>query len=132
MSAFRLLYAPAGRPKDALEACLERQTVLVTTEEKNAAKECKAERGTTPTSRAAFAEKYGTNDNDKNAFGKCVSALAGGEVAEAQQQTLNAAKECKAERGTTQATRAAFADEYGTNANKKNAFANCVREKKQG
>ena len=43
---------------------------------KNAAKACDAERGETPESQAAFAEKYGTNPNNKNAFGKCVSALA--------------------------------------------------------
>jgi hypothetical protein len=40
---------------------------------KNAAKECDAERGETTESQQAFAEKYGTNKNDKNAFGKCVS-----------------------------------------------------------
>lgn len=43
---------------------------------KNAAKQCAAERGTTAESRKAFADKYGTNANHKNAFGKCVSQLA--------------------------------------------------------
>ena len=33
-------------------------------------KACKAER---KADRAAFAEKYGTNKNNRNAFGKCVS-----------------------------------------------------------
>lgn len=43
----------------------------------NAAKECKAERGTTDASREAFAKKYGTKrSNYKNAFGKCVSQHA--------------------------------------------------------
>ena len=46
------------------------------TEFKNAAKECDSERGDTAESRAAFAEKYGTNANNKNAFGKCVSQTA--------------------------------------------------------
>ena len=36
----------------------------------NAAKQCKAERKADP---AAFAAKYGTNENKRNAFGKCVS-----------------------------------------------------------
>ncbi len=36
----------------------------------SAAKACKAER---KADRAAFAEKYGTNENNRNAFGKCVS-----------------------------------------------------------
>ena len=40
---------------------------------KNAAKECAAER---QADAAAFADKYGTNENDRNAFGKCVSSKA--------------------------------------------------------
>ena len=44
--------------------------------DKNAAKKCKAERGTTEQSIAAFKTRYGTNKNKANAFGKCVSKLA--------------------------------------------------------
>ena len=40
-----------------------------------AAKTCKAERSADP---QAFAEKYGTNKNKKNAYGKCVSQTAKG------------------------------------------------------
>jgi ribosomal protein S19E (S16A) len=36
----------------------------------NAAKQCRTERTSDP---AAFKEKYGTNHNKRNAFGKCVS-----------------------------------------------------------
>jgi hypothetical protein len=126
MSAFRLLYAPTGSPKAAMAACLTQQAQLVATEEKNAAKACKAERGTTPESKAAFEAEWGTNDNKKNAFGKCVSSKAIEEVTEQQQAVLNAAKACKAERGTTPASRSAFDAEHGTNANKKNAFGKCV------
>jgi hypothetical protein len=43
---------------------------------KNPAKTCKAERGTTPASLAAFKARHGTNDNNANALGKCVSKLA--------------------------------------------------------
>ena len=39
----------------------------------SAARQCKAERSQ---GLAAFREKYGRNANDRNAFGKCVSALA--------------------------------------------------------
>jgi hypothetical protein len=42
----------------------------------NAAKACKAERGTTATTIAAFKVRYGKNANKANAFGKCVSTLA--------------------------------------------------------
>ena len=41
--------------------------------DKNAAKSCKAERALDP---AAFKTKYGTNANDSNALGKCVSKLS--------------------------------------------------------
>ncbi len=65
--------------------------------EQNAAKKCKAERGTTPASIEAFKLKYGTNANKANAFGKCVSGMV--KKAEAQEQAEeNAAKKCKAER----------------------------------
>jgi hypothetical protein len=76
MKAFRLQYAPTASPKAAMDACLSQQTQLVSTEQKNAAKACKAERGTTPDSRAAFETNHGTNPNKKNAFGKCVSKAA--------------------------------------------------------
>jgi hypothetical protein len=113
MEAFRLLYAPAGKPKAAMDACLDKQAALVATEEKNAAKACKAERAA---DKAAFETKYAT-------FGKCVSSKAKESVAEAQQSTVNAAKKCKAERA---ANPAAFETNHGTNANKKNAFGKCV------
>ena len=51
----------------------------------NAAKQCKAER---KTDAAGFAEKYGTNKNKKNAFGKCVSQNANGAAGQyAEQQS---------------------------------------------
>ena len=43
---------------------------------KNAAAACDAQRGTTTESRTAFESQWGTNSNDSNAFGKCVSAGA--------------------------------------------------------
>jgi hypothetical protein len=127
-NAFRLLYAPTGTPRDAMDACLSQQAQLVSTEEKNAAKACKAERGTTPESKAAFDANYGKNDNKKNAFGKCVSSTAAEEIAEQRQAVLNAAKTCKTERGTTPASKAAFDARYGKNDNKKNAFGKCVSQ----
>jgi hypothetical protein len=98
----------------------------------NAAKACKAERGTTADSRAAFREKYGTNVNKANAFGKCVSmkAKALEQQAEAEEEAEeNAAKLCKAERGTTESSKAAFREKYGTNVNKANAFGKCVSKR---
>jgi hypothetical protein len=45
--------------------------------EENAAKKCKAERSSIGVE--AFKNKYGTNANKANAFGKCVSKLAKGQ-----------------------------------------------------
>ena len=102
--------------------------------EKNAAKACKAERGTTAESIAAFKARYGTNANKANAFGKCVSGKAKAKAkkdAEAEDEAEqkaeeNAAKKCKAERGTTAQSIEAFKQKYGTNKNKANAFGKCV------
>jgi hypothetical protein len=46
------------------------------TDRTNAAQECRAERGDSAATREAFRVKYGTNHNGRNAFGKCVSAVA--------------------------------------------------------
>jgi hypothetical protein len=95
----------------------------------NAAKQCSEEKAADPD---AFREKYGTNANKKNAFGKCVSQTAKAkqkeqdqaDAAEAEDQT-NAAKTCDAERS---ADPKAFEEKYGTNHNKKNAFGKCVSQ----
>lgn len=102
--------------------------------ETRAEKACRAERGTTAQTIAAFAETYGTNKNKKNAFGKCVSSKSTGDDDEDEadedknekKDKVNASKTCKAERGTTAATMTAFTEKYGTNKNKKNAFGKCV------
>ena len=58
------------RAKKALKAAdrADREDIA---EAKNAAKECASERETL--GEDGFAEKYGTNHNKRNAFGKCVS-----------------------------------------------------------
>jgi hypothetical protein len=92
--------------------------------EKNAAKKCKAERESMGLQQ--FKDEYGTNANKANAFGKCVSQKA--KKAEEQEEAReNAAKKCKAERESMGLQQ--FKDEYGTNANKANAFGKCVSEK---
>jgi hypothetical protein len=100
-----------------------------TTDQQNAAQECRFERGTTDATREAFRIKYGTNKNGRNAFGKCVSRHARDEAAEGEAAHSNAAKDCDAERGTTADTQAAFNAKYGTNKNGKNAFGKCVSQK---
>jgi hypothetical protein len=109
----------------AREAKAERKAA-----KRNAARDCRDERAADA---AAFKEKYGTNGNKSNAFGKCVSQGAKAnreeqdddDADEAEAQT-NAAHTCAAER---EADSKAFADKYGTNGNKKNAFGKCVSQK---
>jgi hypothetical protein len=98
----------------------------------NAARDCKAERQTL--GRQAFADKYGNNGNNKNAFGKCVSTKAretkaamDAEDEQQADQLRNSAEQCAAERRTM--GREAFAGRYGTNRNNRNAFGKCVSEK---
>ncbi len=115
---------PAGKDKDPDSAT-----------EAKAMKACKAERGTSAASMAAFEMKYGTNKNKKNAFGKCVSSKSKDDDEEDEddeadedknKNETNASKKCKAERGTSAASIAAFEMKYGTNKNKKNAHGKCV------
>jgi hypothetical protein len=131
--AFKQLYGTNKNRKNAFGKCVSKRahaTDTATTQATpNAAQACKDERSADP---AAFADKYGTNKNKKNAYGKCVSQQAKAQAAQtvSDQVTadVNAAKACKAER---KADPAAFADKYGTNANKRNAFGKCVSSQKK-
>lgn len=63
--------AKASAKKAAMDAADAQEIAEI----KKAAKECKAERDANATT---FKTTYGTNKNDKNAFGKCVSLNARG------------------------------------------------------
>src|SRR5215216_6621445 len=58
----------------SMSRCVRQNAAEEAAAQKNAAKECKAERA--EIGAQAFADKYGTNKNGKNAYGKCVSAKA--------------------------------------------------------
>jgi hypothetical protein len=87
-----------------------------------------------------FAQFYGTNGNQANAYGMCVSAKAKAQsstesttagVSTAGSTTTNhstttPAAKCRAER---LADPVAFKAKYGTNKNKSNAFGKCVAAK---
>jgi len=100
-----------------------------TSAQTTAEKLCRAERGTTDVTRAAFAVKYGTNKNKKNAFGKCVSQQSATQAKQEDGAKDEAGTACRTEQGTTPESQAAFADKYATNKNKKNAFGKCVSQK---
>jgi hypothetical protein len=82
--AFREKYGTNANKRNAFGKCVsqkakakraeqDKEDAAEAEETKNAAQECDDERGDTPQSEKAFGEKYGTNHNDHDAFGKCVS-----------------------------------------------------------
>jgi hypothetical protein len=127
-------------------------------DKQEAKRECRAERGTTDATREAFKIKWGGFGHclhqtareakaerkaarreakkackGEHPFGKCVSQKAKAkekaqddEDAAETEDFKNAAQECDSERS---ADSKAFADKYGTNHNKKNAFGKCVSQK---
>lgn len=123
---FKALYG-----KRAMPNCIGVTKPEVREAIRNGSQECRAERAELGVD--AFRDKYGNNKNKRNAFGKCVSGKRSKELREDRQDTVNAAKQCKAERndpafpdshdGNT------FQEFYGKNKNAKNAFGKCVSGK---
>jgi hypothetical protein len=85
--AFRAKYGTNANGRNAFGKCVSEKAKAERAEQdeedseeaedrKDAAEECDAERGETQETRKAFEEKYGTNGNKRNAFGKCVSQKA--------------------------------------------------------
>ena len=120
---FKQTYGTNGNKSNAFGKCVSALAKQNAQNRSNASASCRAERAADP---VAFAAQYGTGKNHKNAFGKCVSSKAKTAAAKQVHATVNAAKDCRAER---QADPAAFKDRYGTNANKSNAFGKCVSGK---
>jgi hypothetical protein len=71
-----------------------------------------------------FAAFYGLGKKGANAFGRCVSSKARAASLEKRERTVNAARQCRTERGTL--GRAEFRMKYGTGARDRNAFGKCV------
>jgi hypothetical protein len=130
---FKALYAPGAKGTNAMGKCVSKHQRSAAANRVNAAKTCKAEEATAEADfRAAhggksFAETYGKNENDKNAYGKCVSSKASKADTQQEAATLKASKACKAERGATTESRAAFTAKYGGKAS--SAFGKCVSSK---
>jgi hypothetical protein len=115
---FKRTYAVKSTAR-AMEKCAAKREPAVAADARNAAHECKAERRADPD---AFAETYGTNENNRNAYGKCVSGKASEATEEETAARVSAAKTCKALRSDD---KAAFEEQYGT---KKNALGKCVSQ----
>jgi hypothetical protein len=112
---FKATYASKSAAK-AMKACLAKQGVVAETQLTNAAHQCKAERAADP---EAF-KAWGTNENGRNAYGKCVSSKAKAQSEAATANRVSAADTCKEQK---KADAAAFKLAYGE---KKNAFGKCV------
>jgi hypothetical protein len=102
-TAFGQLYATFGK-------CVSKTAQAQTTNEANAAAQCRAD--TTVTS-----------STEPNAFGKCVSSKSQSANAQDQQSTVNAAKTCESELKSTGAS--AFKAKYKT-------FGRCVSQHAKG
>jgi hypothetical protein len=123
---FKLLYGTNANKSNAFGKCVSKLAQQNAKNGATAASQCRAERDADA---AAFASKYGTGKKHANAFGRCVSRLerAG------QGDDQNAAQQCKAEQadptflvghgGKT------FADFYGRNADRSDAYGRCVSTK---
>jgi hypothetical protein len=128
LELFRLTYGTNKNKRNAFGKCVSKREHATENAAKkakqNASKECTAEEAADP---AAFTQKYGTGKHGANAHGKCVSQKAKSATAKAVndqvENDVNAAKACKAER---KADPTAFAEKYGSNKNKRNAFGKCV------
>ncbi|MGI8461846.1 MAG: hypothetical protein ACR2OC_09480 [Solirubrobacterales bacterium] len=116
--AFKEIYGG----KNAMQRCHQANRSEAEAAVANASQQCAAEREAI--GEEAFIAQYGKNENDKNAFGKCVSAKAQAETDENVAATANASQQCRAERKASGDE--AFAAKYGTNANGRNAFGKCV------
>lgn len=116
--AFKETYGPS-----AMRTCKKGDRSEAAVEVRSASQDCRDERSADPD---AFKETYGTNENGRNAFGKCVSGKVKAENREDTAEFKNAAKACEAERD---ADEAAFNEAYGSNKNGKNAFGKCVSTK---
>jgi len=122
-AAFKLTYGTLPTRSNAFGKCVSKLAQQNEQEHANAAAQCRTERSADP---GAFATNYGTGPKHRNAFGNCVSKKARAAAAARVEATINAAKACWTER---KADPAAFKANWGTNANKSNAFGKCVSTK---
>ncbi len=137
VKAFKGLYGDPPKGQHAMRNCQREHGKSARNDTSNAAQQCKAEQAD-PNFAAShgdmmFDQFYGTNANDRNAFGKCVSSKVRAIEAQEQQNLQNAAQQCRAERSDANFAAShggkSFTDFYGTNKNKKNAFGKCVSQK---
>src|SRR5581483_3795208 len=137
VKAFKGLYGDPPKGQHAMRNCQRQHGKSAHNVVNNASQQCRAEQAD-PNFAAGhggltFDQFYGTNANDRNAFGKCVSSKVQASEAQENRNLQNAAQQCRAERSDPNFAAGhggkSFSDFYGTNRNKRNAFGKCVSQK---
>lgn len=105
-AAFTQLYGTNANKSNAFGKCVSKTAQAQTTNEVNAATQCRT-------------DSTVTSSTEPDAFGKCVSAKSQSTSAQQEQATVNAAKTCEAELKSTGAS--AFDAKYKT-------FGRCVSQ----
>lgn len=105
-AAFGQLYGTNANKSNAFGKCVSKTARAQTTNEVNAATQCRSDSSV-------------TGSTEPNAFGKCVAAKSKSANAQQQQATVNAAKSCYSELKSTGTT--AFKAKYHT-------FGSCVSQ----
>jgi len=137
IKAFKGLYGDQPKGQHAMRNCQQQHGKSARIVANNAAQQCKAEQAdpnfAAGHSGMTFDQFYGTNHNEKNSFGKCVSTKAQELQVQQEENLQNAAQQCRAERSdedfATSHGGKSFTDFYGSNKNRKNAFGKCVSQK---
>jgi hypothetical protein len=129
LETFRLSYGTVQSNRmNAFGKCVSRWSRAEQQNRISAREACSAEQAdpnfATSHDGKTFDQYYGTGPTFRNAFGRCVSSKAKSASDQARQNTMNAARECKAER--SELGPAEFRAKYGKNANDRNAFGKCV------
>jgi hypothetical protein len=129
VATFRQTYGTAAsNRRNAFGRCVSQLTRAEQQNRQSARAACEAEKND-PNFAAthdgkSFEEFYGSGRRGANAFGKCVSSKAKTASAETRRDTMNAARQCKAERRTL--GEAEFRAKYGRTGHDRNAFGKCV------
>jgi hypothetical protein len=139
-TAFKQTFGTNENRSNAHGKCVSRHVRTVDEDHSDAVSQCRAER---EADASAFAERYGKdrgrgderrsengrrhgkNRSERSAFGRCVSQKVRQLREEREDEIVNAARQCRTERAQD---REAFANKYGTNENKRNAFGKCVSQ----
>ena len=127
-STFAQQWGSPASARNAYGKCVSRTAQTLHRNGVNAAQQCRAEQADATFAAShdgkTFEQYYGTNGDLSNAFGNCVSLKRATTNTETQQELLNPAQWCRAQRDSMGDK--AFTELYGTNTNKRNAFGKCV------